>query len=106
MELVGIFEVHAQSKDTLTVIISITDSDTLKSETFLYSEEDEARSGMKLDLRFHGTKGPLKKKMPQKLDDVTLPWFESAKALGIPSNPDPVCFLTWPHASYFVLASQ
>jgi hypothetical protein len=89
MELVRIFEVHAQGEHTSRINCTV-DSEALQSETLLYSKDDEVRSGMKLDPRVHGTNGPLKKRMPQQLDDLTIPWFESAKTLGIPSNPDPV----------------
>lgn len=51
---------------------------------------------MKFDSRFHGTSGPLKKTFPDYIDEFALPWLQAAKAIGIPSNSDPVCTMRYP----------
>ncbi|KAG6915589.1 hypothetical protein DXG01_010825 [Tephrocybe rancida] len=63
-----------------------------KSETLIYDEETATKYGLKFDLEFHGTSGPLKKRIPAYINAVTVPWIETVKGLGIKHNPDPAYY--------------
>ena len=61
-----------------------------QSESFSYSAEEAAKYGMHFDPNVHGNDGPLKKTFPVYVDSIAKPSAETANALGIPTNPDPV----------------
>lgn len=67
----------------------------LQSETLKYKEEYARKHGYNFNADFHGTSGPLQKRIPAFFNPATEPWIEGVKAQGIRFNPDPVSRGTW-----------
>ncbi|KAJ8518913.1 hypothetical protein ONZ45_g4085 [Pleurotus djamor] len=59
-----------------------------KSETFTYTPQEAELLGMKIDVRVHGTSGPLQKTLPRQVNPANNPWMDAMQANGVPSNPD------------------
>ncbi|KAG6846394.1 hypothetical protein H0H93_014259 [Arthromyces matolae] len=60
-----------------------------KSESLVYNEEDAKTHRYNLDPNYHGTSGPLRKRVPAFFNIANDPWIEAVEKQGIKHNPDP-----------------